>query len=43
MQIFDEISSQEMDKLIEKANFIITHAGVGSITNSLKKGIQSQK
>lgn len=38
MKIFDMISVDEIDKLIEKANIIITHGGVGSIIGSIKKG-----
>ena len=38
METFDEISSEKMEELIERANYIITHAGVGSITDSLRKG-----
>lgn len=37
MNIFDEISRDKMDDLINKSDFIITHAGVGSIINALKK------
>ena len=38
MKIFSLISQEELEKLIEKANLIITHGGVGSIITSLKKG-----
>ena len=38
MKIFGLVSLEELDKLIEKADLIITHGGVGSITSSLKKG-----
>lgn len=37
MKIFGLVSLEELDKLIEKADLIITHGGVGSITSSLKK------
>lgn len=36
MKILDFISETELNKLLEKANLIITHGGVGSIINSLK-------
>ncbi len=38
MKIFDLISKEELDKLQEKADLIITHGGVGSIITSLNKG-----
>ncbi len=38
MNLFDFISFDEMDALIDKANFIITHGGTGSILTPLKKG-----
>ncbi len=38
MKILDLIPLEELDKLIEKASLIITHGGVGSIIDSLKKG-----
>jgi UDP-N-acetylglucosamine transferase subunit ALG13 len=38
MKIFDMISTDKINELIDEASFIITHAGVGSIINSLKKG-----
>lgn len=38
MKIFDFINYDEMDKLIEKADVIITHGGTGSIVTPLKKG-----
>ena len=38
MKIFSLISQEELEELIEKANLIITHGGVGSIITSLKKG-----
>lgn len=31
-------TQQEIDELINKANYVITHGGVGSILNSVKKG-----
>ena len=38
MKIFGLVSLEKLEKLIEKADLIITHGGVGSITLSLKKG-----
>ena len=38
MKILDFISREELDKLEEEANYIITHGGVGSIITSLEKG-----
>jgi len=38
MQIFDFIDYQEMAKLVDKADLIITHGGTGSIVTPLKKG-----
>ena len=38
MKIFDLINKEELDKLQEKADLIITHGGVGSIITSLNKG-----
>ena len=38
MKILDFISREELDRLEEEANYIITHGGVGSIITSLKKG-----
>ena len=37
MKIFDLISKDEMDKLIDKANIVITHGGVGSIIGAISK------
>ena len=37
MQIFDFIPYDEMNKLIDEADLIITHGGTGSITMPLKK------
>jgi UDP-N-acetylglucosamine transferase subunit ALG13 len=36
MQIFDLISQDKLDELRKKASLIITHAGVGSILDSIK-------
>ena len=36
MEIFDTVSNDELEKLINKADLIITHGGVGSILSSLK-------
>lgn len=38
MQVFDMISKEELNNLIDKASLIITHGGVGSIIIALKKG-----
>ena len=32
------VSYDEMDKLLDQAKYIITHAGTGSILSGLKKG-----
>lgn len=37
MKIFDFIGYEEMDKLVDSANIIITHGGTGSIVGPLKK------
>ena len=37
MKIFDYVSKKKLEEYIENANFIITHAGVGTIFDSLKK------
>lgn len=37
MEIFDMISKETISKLIDDANIIITHGGVGSIVMALKK------
>ncbi len=37
MKVFDLIPLEELDKLIDKADLIITHGGVGSIIDSLKR------
>ena len=36
MKIFDYVSKTELEKYIEKASFVITHAGVGTIFDCLK-------
>lgn len=38
MKIIDFASSEEIEKLEQKANCIITHGGVGSIIGSIEKG-----
>ena len=38
MEILDFVDYQQMDKLIDEANLIITHGGTGSIVTPLKKG-----
>ena len=38
MKIFDLVSNEELDKLKEDADLIITHGGVGSIVGCLKMG-----
>ena len=38
MKILDFISNEELDKLQQQADLIITHGGVGSILQSVKKG-----
>lgn len=37
MKIFDYVSKKELEKYINEASFIITHAGVGTIFDCLKK------
>lgn len=37
MKIFDFISYEEMEKLVDRADYIITHGGTGSIVEPLKK------
>ena len=37
MKIIDYISIEEFEQLMDKANFMITHAGVGSIIAGLEK------
>lgn len=38
MKLFDELPPDEINKLIEKADLVITHGGVGSIINSITRG-----
>lgn len=38
MQIFSMIPQEELDELIEKADFVISHGGVGSVMRAIKKG-----
>lgn len=38
MKIFDMLPQEEFNNLIEKANLVITHGGVGSIMSAVKKG-----
>ena len=38
MKIIDFVSNDEIEKLEQKANCIITHGGVGSIISSIEKG-----
>lgn len=38
MTLYNQISLDEIEKLIDDANLIITHGGVGSIINSIQKG-----
>lgn len=38
MKIFDFISYDEMEKYIDKADYVITHSGTGSVLTPLKKG-----
>ena len=37
MRIIDFVSSEQLEKLQEEANLIITHGGVGSIVTSIEK------
>ena len=37
MKILDLVSQEELDKLIDKCDLVITHGGVGSILSALKK------
>ena len=37
MEIFDLLPAPEFDKLMDKADFVITHGGVGSILAAIKK------
>lgn len=36
MEIFDLISKDELSKLVEKCDLLITHGGVGSILDGIK-------
>ena len=38
MKIIDMIPKEEMEQLKDKASYIITHGGVGSIVSSVEKG-----
>lgn len=38
MEIFDLISNEKINNYIKKANYVITHGGVGSIVTCLKLG-----
>ena len=38
MEIFDLLSAPEFDKLLDKADIVITHGGAGTILNAIKKG-----
>ena len=38
MELFDFIPIEDFNNLIEQADLIITHGGVGSIINSIKTG-----
>ena len=38
MTIYDELPIEKFNELIEKADLVITHGGVGSIINSITKG-----
>lgn len=38
MKVFDTIPRKELDKLIEKANIVISHGGVGSMVTANQKG-----
>jgi len=38
MKIFDFISSAELQKLYEQADYIVTHAGAGSMFQAIKAG-----
>lgn len=37
MTLYNQLPMDELEKIISKANFIITHGGVGSIINSIKQ------
>jgi len=38
MEIFDFVSKEKLEEYVDEARIIITHAGVGSILDGLKKG-----
>jgi len=38
MKIFDFVSKEELESYVSKSSFIITHAGVGSILDGIRKG-----
>ena len=38
MEIFHLLPAPEFEKLMDKANLIITHGGAGSILSAIKKG-----
>ena len=38
MEIFDLLPAPEFDKMMDKADLIITHGGAGSILSAIKKG-----
>ena len=38
MEIIDYVSSDEFDKLMDKADLVITHGGAGSILGAIKRG-----
>lgn len=38
MEIFDLVSAEKLDRLIDQSRLVITHGGVGSILSAIKKG-----
>lgn len=38
MKLFDFVSKDQLEEYVEKASLIITHAGVGSILDGIKRG-----
>ena len=38
MEIFDLVSAPEFDKLLDKADIVITHGGAGTLLSAIKKG-----
>ena len=38
MEIIDYVPSDEFDKLMDKADLVITHGGAGSILGAIKRG-----